>query len=148
MGKSGSKKRATHDDKPLALAPPVVVAPDAKLPGGHAWRPLHPTQNFLGFVAARSFPATLAGPGAASIRIRIKHCVAYGARSFHLKPDGKGPRYAVVLEPRRGADLPPEGLYDLVSECGYLGRLADVRLRHVPDALRASIGGPLYFNVL
>ncbi len=148
MGKSVSKKRAAHDGKPHALAPPVVMAPDAKLPGGQAWRPSHPAQNFLGFVAARGFPATLAGPGAATIRIRIKHCVAYRARSFHLKPDGKGPRYAVVLEPKRGADLPPEGLYDLVSECGYIGRLADVRLRHVPEALRASIGGPLYFNVL
>ncbi|MCA0450571.1 MAG: hypothetical protein LCH62_12510 [Proteobacteria bacterium] len=148
MGKSGSTKRAAGDGTPLALPPPVVVMPDAKLPGGHAWRPLHPAQNFLGFVAARSFPATLAGPGAATIRIRIKHCVAYGARSFHLKPDGKGPRYAVVLEPKRGADLPPEGLYDLVSECGYIGRLADVRLRHVPNDLRTSIGGPLYFNVL
>jgi hypothetical protein len=148
MGKSGSKKRAAHDGKPIALAPPVVVAPDAKLPGGQAWRPSHPAQNFLGFVAARGFRATLTGPRAAAIRIRIKHCVAYGARSFHLKPDGKGPRYAVVLEPRRGADLPPEGLYDLVSECVYLGRLADIRLRHVPDDLRASIGGPLYFNVL
>lgn len=148
MGKSGSKKRAAHGDKPLALAPPVVVVADGKLPGGQAWRPLRPAQNFLGFVAARGFPATLAGPGAAPIRIRIKHCVAFGARSFHLKPDGKGPRYAVVLEPKRRAGLPPEGLYDLVSECGYIGRLADVRLRHVPADLRASIGGPLYFNVL
>jgi hypothetical protein len=148
MGKSGSTKRAALDRKPIALAPPVVMAPDAKLPGGQAWRPLHPAQNFLGFVVARAFPAKLAGPGAASIRIRIKHCVAYGPRSFDLKPDGKGPRYAVVIEPKRGADLPPEGRYDLVSECGYIGRLADVRLRHVPDDLRASIGGPLYFHVL
>lgn len=148
MAKTGSAKRSSAAGAPPVPSAPVVMAPGAKLPGGGAWRASRPTQNFLGFVAARVFAATLDGAGDAPIRVRIKHCVAYGARSFSLKPDGQGPRYAVVLEPRNGGELPPEGVYDLVSTCAYLGRLADVRLRHVPEALRPAIGGPLYFNVL
>ncbi len=146
---SGTQKHAATAGTPPALAAPVIVVPKFKLPGGQAWRPVNPAQNLLGFVAARRFSAILAGPDVAPpIRVRIKHCVTYGARSFGLKPDGRGPRYAVVLEPKRGDGLPPEGVYDLVSTCTYLGLLAEIRLRHVPRTLRAAIGGNLYFNVL
>lgn len=130
-------------------APVVVNAPKAGLPFDRGWRPVKPQQNFLAFALARPFGARLEAPDGRSMPVRIAGCVSSGRRSFDIHGDGKRPRYAVLIEPRRrGMDMPPEGTYALVSECGWLGRLDAVPLRHMPGRLRARLGARAYFHVV
>lgn len=45
-------------------------------------------------------------------------------------------------------DTPPEGRYDLVSDCAWIGRLSGVPLRHVPAGLRDRLRARAYFHVV
>jgi hypothetical protein len=130
-------------------APVIVNAPKAGLPFDRGWRPVRPAQNFLAFALARPYRARLEGPGGVATQVRIAACVSAGPRSFDVAGDGKRPRYAVLIETkRRNADAPPPGDYDLVSECGWIGRLEGVPLRHVPARLRGGLGSRYYFHVI
>lgn len=130
-------------------SPVVVNAPKAGLPFDRGWRPAKAAQNFLAFALARPFRARLEGPDGRTTQVRIAACVNSGKHSFDIAGDGKRPRYAVLIETkRRNADVPQEGTYDLVSECGWLGRLRGVPLRHVPAPLRDNLRSRFYFHVV
>lgn len=130
-------------------APVIVPAPKSGLPFDRGWRPAKAHQNLLAFALARPFRARLEGRNGSSLPVRIAALVSTGRRSFDIDGDGKRPRYAVLIEPRRRADdLPAEGSYDIVSDCGWLGRLRDVPLRHVPAKLRENLRARAYFHVI
>ncbi|MCM0020459.1 MAG: hypothetical protein NBV67_10735, partial [Tagaea sp.] len=138
-------KRSPLDRDPT---PVVVPAPKSGLPFERGWRPASATQNFLAFALARPFRTHIRRPDGSLLRVRIA-AVTSGKRSFDIQGDGKTPRFAVLIEPRRrGDDLPPEGRYDLVSDCAWLGRLKNVPLRHVPKTLRERVRARGYFHVL
>lgn len=130
-------------------SPVVVNSPKAGLPFDRGWRPARAAQNFLAFALARPFRARLESADGSSTPVRIAACVNSGRRSFELAGDGKRPRYAVLIETkRRNADIPKEGNYDLVSDCGWIGRLSGVPLRHVPASLRDNLKSRFYFHVI
>lgn len=138
--------RSPVDRNPI---PVVVPAPRGGLPFDRGWRPALPAQNFLAFALARPFRARLLGADGRSVPVRIAGCVSAGKRSFDIAGDGKAPRYAVLVEARRRSDeLPAEGSYELVSDCGWLGRLSGVPLRHVPSNLRDRLRARAYFHVI
>jgi hypothetical protein len=146
---AGAKRAAAKFPADRDPAPVVVNALKAGLPFDRGWRPASPTHNFLAFALARPHRARLEGPGGFSTPVRIAACVNTGRRSFDIAGDGKRPRYAVLIETkRRNAGVPPPGRYDLVSECGWIGRLRDVPLRHVPAKLRETLGSRFYFHVI
>lgn len=145
-----SGRRATGmGARDRSTMPIVVPAPTAALPFDRGWRPVSGAQNFLAFALARPFRARLESPDGGMTPIRIAACVYIGRRSLDLAGDGKRPRYAVLLEPRRrGAPIPPAGQYNLVSDCVWLGRLAAVPIRQVPPKLHDRFGARAYFHVL
>jgi hypothetical protein len=148
-GTSKTKTTALHSPLDRDPSPVVVPAPRKGLPFDLGWRPTLPTQNLLAFALARPFHARLERPDGTSLRVRIAACVTSGSRSFDLKGNGKTPRYAVLIEPRRrNDDLPPAGRYDIVSDCGWIGRLGAVPVRHVPKPLVKQLRARGYFHVV
>lgn len=129
-------------------SPVVVPVGNRALPFDGGWRPAMPTQNFLAFALARPFRTHIERPDGTRLRVRIA-AVTSGKRSFDIKGDGKNPRFAVLIEPRRrNDDLPPEGRYDLISDCAWIGRLKAVPLRHTPKPLRQRLRARGYFHVV